>query len=278
VSVAALDLTGSGQVSLVTGAGAGGGPHVEVWNANGTAAQSFQAFNSTFTGGATVGAGFVDASGLAGLLVAPSNTGGITGVNTQTGGTAFDRLGNFFTTNSSFTGTLQGVPSGAIADLPFLLQASQANQLQTALGQLAAARGGSQAVQSFGAQLAQTGTTAQTNLTSAFNTFGSSVTLPSNLAGAPLPGLTTDASQLVAQLSQLSGSNFDQAFANYMVASQQQSLALTQAEATSGQSSAVQTFASNGLPNLQSGLQSAQQLQTQVGTPTSGSGSGTTTV
>jgi uncharacterized protein (TIGR03118 family) len=55
VFVASADFTGDGKADIVTGAGAGGGPHVEVFDGTDLAlTQSFYAFGPTFTGGVTV--------------------------------------------------------------------------------------------------------------------------------------------------------------------------------------------------------------------------------
>ena len=49
VNVAAADVTGDGTPELITGAGAGGGPHVKVFAADGTQLQSFYAFAPSFS-------------------------------------------------------------------------------------------------------------------------------------------------------------------------------------------------------------------------------------
>ncbi len=58
VSVASGDVDADGQMDIVTGAGAGGGPHVKVFSGKtGAEVRSFFAFDATFTGGATVAVG-----------------------------------------------------------------------------------------------------------------------------------------------------------------------------------------------------------------------------
>lgn len=58
VRVAAGDFNNDGHADVVTGAGAGGGPHVKVVDVNGLALlRSFFAFNASFTGGVFVSAG-----------------------------------------------------------------------------------------------------------------------------------------------------------------------------------------------------------------------------
>lgn len=55
VNVAAGDLTGDGRAEIATGAGAGGGPQVRVWNADGTLRANFFAFDPNGTSGVGVG-------------------------------------------------------------------------------------------------------------------------------------------------------------------------------------------------------------------------------
>jgi hypothetical protein len=59
VSVSVADYTGDGKADLLVGAGAGGGPHVKVFDLNAGAVpaevRSFYAFDATFTGGVSVG-------------------------------------------------------------------------------------------------------------------------------------------------------------------------------------------------------------------------------
>jgi hypothetical protein len=55
VAIAAVDATSDGHAEIVTGAGSGGGPHVRVFNANGSPRTSFFAFDPAFIGGVFVG-------------------------------------------------------------------------------------------------------------------------------------------------------------------------------------------------------------------------------
>ena len=69
VFVAAGDVDGDGFADVITGAGAGGGPHVQVFNGvTGAVVQSFFAFATTFTGGVRVAAGDVNGDGKADVI------------------------------------------------------------------------------------------------------------------------------------------------------------------------------------------------------------------
>jgi len=70
VFVGAGDVTGDGFADVITGAGAGGGPHVQVFDGvSGTVVRSFWAFTPTFTGGVRVAAGDVTGDGQAEIIV-----------------------------------------------------------------------------------------------------------------------------------------------------------------------------------------------------------------
>jgi uncharacterized repeat protein (TIGR01451 family) len=71
VFVAAGDVNGDGLADIVTGAGAGAGPHVKVFDGRtGAEVRSFFAFGPAFTGGVRVAAGDVNRDGLADVIAA----------------------------------------------------------------------------------------------------------------------------------------------------------------------------------------------------------------
>ena len=77
VRVAAGDVNGDRFADIVTGAGTGGGPHVEVFSGeNLSLLQSIIAFDPKFTGGVYVAAGDVDAEGHADVIVGAGEGGG----------------------------------------------------------------------------------------------------------------------------------------------------------------------------------------------------------
>lgn len=77
IFVAAGDVNGDGYADIVTGADAGGGPHVQVFSgANGALLHSFFAYGATFTGGVRVAAGDVDGDGRDDIIAGAGAGGG----------------------------------------------------------------------------------------------------------------------------------------------------------------------------------------------------------
>lgn len=77
VNVAAGDVNGDGKADIITGAGPGGGPHVEVFD--GTTGQSFVSFfayAADFLGGVNVSAGDVNGDGKADIITGAGAGGG----------------------------------------------------------------------------------------------------------------------------------------------------------------------------------------------------------
>jgi hypothetical protein len=77
VRVAAGDLNGDGRAEVITGAGAGGGPHVEAFDvATGQIVRSFMAYGADFRGGVFVGSGDVNGDGRADIITGAGAGGG----------------------------------------------------------------------------------------------------------------------------------------------------------------------------------------------------------
>lgn len=102
VSVGTGDMNGDGHADIVTGAGSGGGPHVQVFDGvTGTVIESFFAYAPGFTGGIFVATGDVNGDGNPDIVTGPGAGGG---PHVK----AFDRSGtellSFFAYEPSFVG------------------------------------------------------------------------------------------------------------------------------------------------------------------------------
>jgi photosystem II stability/assembly factor-like uncharacterized protein len=106
--VALAHLTGPGPTQLVTGAGAGGGPHVRVFNPDGSDfGLGFFAYAPAFPGGVRVAAGDVDGDGRDEIIVAPGPGGGphVRVFKVEIGPPAsLVELASFFAFDPAFTG------------------------------------------------------------------------------------------------------------------------------------------------------------------------------
>jgi photosystem II stability/assembly factor-like uncharacterized protein len=94
--------TGPGA-DIITGAGAGGGPHVEVFSSQGAILQSFMAYSPLFPGGVRVGYVGSFSGGLAGVVLTGAGPGGGPQVNAYDAQT-LSVLDSFYAFNSLFNG------------------------------------------------------------------------------------------------------------------------------------------------------------------------------
>ena len=103
VFVAAGDVNGDGKADIIAGAGAGGPPNVKVFSGlDGSALQSFFAYDVTFLGGVTVAAGDVNGDGRADII---TGVGGGAGPQVKVfDGTNQAVLHSFFAYDSRFNG------------------------------------------------------------------------------------------------------------------------------------------------------------------------------
>jgi hypothetical protein len=108
VRVAAADVNGDGVPDIITGAGPGGGPHVEVFSGANYSVrlQSFYAFDSTFSGGVYVAGGDLNGGANADVITSPG-AGGEPQVRIYSGVTNGLMLQSFDAYDSRFTGGVQ---------------------------------------------------------------------------------------------------------------------------------------------------------------------------
>ncbi len=103
VFVATGDFDGDGHADIITGAGAGGGPHVKVFDgATGAEVRSFFAFDANFGGGVAVAGGDWNHDGFDDIIVG-AGPGGGPQVKVFDGKT-LDTLANFFAFAPAFGG------------------------------------------------------------------------------------------------------------------------------------------------------------------------------
>jgi hypothetical protein len=103
VRVATADVTGDGIEDVITAAGPGGGPHVEVFDGvTGKMARSFYAYDASFTGGVFVAAGDVNGDGKADIITG-AGAGGGPHVRVFSGATGAELYG-FYAYIPTFTG------------------------------------------------------------------------------------------------------------------------------------------------------------------------------
>jgi hypothetical protein len=107
VTVATADLTGDGVAEVITGAGAGGGPHVRVWSiAGGSVSEvaGFFAYDPAFPGGVSVSAGDVTGDGVAEVITGAGPGGGPHVRVWSLTPTGFVELMGFFAYDPAFPG------------------------------------------------------------------------------------------------------------------------------------------------------------------------------
>lgn len=104
VFVAAGDVTGDGRADIITGADAGGGPHVKVFSGASSTIilHDFFGYEGSFTGGVRVAAGDVNGDGSADIITGPGN-GAAPHVKIFSGSTGTE-LSSFFAYSSTTNG------------------------------------------------------------------------------------------------------------------------------------------------------------------------------
>jgi putative membrane protein len=140
----------------------------------------------------------------------------------------------------------------------FLKEAIRGDIAETKIGELAQKQAGSADVKAFGQEL----TTDHGQHLTQVETLAKSmnVTVPTKPK--------REATEEYNKLSKLSGKAFDQEFVSYMVKDHKEDIAKYQKEAQGGDAE-IAALAKKTLPTLQKHLETAQSLQSKVGTQTS---------
>jgi len=149
----------------------------------------------------------------------------------------------------------------AAGDQAFVMEAAMAGMAEVEHGKLATGKGANAKVKAFGEQMIADHTKAGGELKTLAAT--KQIRLPAALD--PKHQATHD------KLAQLSGAEFDRAYAQDMVTDHQKAVADFTAEAKTGTDSEVKGWATKTLPTLQAHLKMAQDLQKEIGGSPAGS-------
>lgn len=138
----------------------------------------------------------------------------------------------------------------APTDQDFVTRAAQGGAAEVALGELALARGESQAVKAFAQKMVDDHGKANQDLAEVAIAAGASVpTDPS-----------AEQKEVARKLEALTGRAFDAAYAKQMIADHQETIALFEQEAASGNNPGLKAFAARSLPTLRTHLEHAKAL------------------
>jgi putative membrane protein len=146
------------------------------------------------------------------------------------------------------------------ADLQFVQKAYTINQAEVSLGHMAEERGASPEVKAYGARMVADHTKGLEELKKA-----------AGRDGLPVPSAVSPAAQqLQQQLSQLTGTQFDDAYMRHMVAGHGEAIGVFTQEIANGASPSLRAYAEQMLPTLESHESAADQGEDhlrQHGTP-----------
>jgi putative membrane protein len=140
-------------------------------------------------------------------------------------------------------------------DKQFINKVEDGNLAEAGLGQLAEQKAAEPAVKEFGRWMAADHAFANKRL----------VAIAKDAAYQHQPTLTEKDKALQQKLQPLSGTQFDEEYLKGMVQDHQQTIALFEAEAQSGQYQHLKAYAQNLLPVLQQHLAEAQELAARAG-------------
>ena len=137
----------------------------------------------------------------------------------------------------------------------FLEKMAKGSQGEVQLAQMAESKASNQQVKDFAKKLEQDHTQLNQQMQSAFSQYGMSMPQP----------MTQQQQQLQSRLQNMSGSQFDHAFINAAVKEHTKDVQEVQHHLQTAQNDQVKQLLQQALPVLQQHLQTAKQLQSQLG-------------
>lgn len=160
-------------------------------------------------------------------------------------------------TSSSKTASKSSASSSTLSssDHKFVMEAAEGGMMEVELGRIAAQKGTSPDVKSFGQRMVDDHSKANDKLKQVASSKG--VTVPASLPAAK--------QKEIDKLNQLSGAAFDNAYVSHMVADHKKDVAAFQKESNSGKDTDVKAFATNTLPTLQEHLKMIQDISSKMG-------------
>jgi putative membrane protein len=136
-------------------------------------------------------------------------------------------------------------------DVNFVAMASMSNNAEIMTGQLAATKGNTQMVKSFGQQMVTEHTAAQEDLRG----------LASQANVTATDSVDSEHKALLVTLNSLSGRAFDSAYIKSQVADHARTIDLFNTEISGGQNSQIRSYATQYLPGIQMHYNRADSIQ-----------------
>lgn len=150
--------------------------------------------------------------------------------------------------------TLAGGSQAAPADQTFVQKAAKDNLAEVQMGQMAVDKAANPQVKAYAAQMVADHKKANADLKQIAQS-----------AGIPVPDQADEQHQAKArQLSQLSGTEFDRHYMQMQVKDHQKAIELFRSAAESAELAALETYAEQQVPILESHLQHARDLSGQL--------------
>lgn len=153
--------------------------------------------------------------------------------------------------NTTPVDTAMGSREVSDMDREFLMKVAITNTAEVQVGQLAASKGGSQAVKDFGDMMVRDHTDAQGKLRA----------IAGSLSLSAPDSVDAKHKALKDKLTKLSGAAFDKEYATAMVNGHKEAITLFEKQASGGTNGQLKNFAATVLPTLKAHLEAAQKLK-----------------